>query len=112
MKEGAERVEGRGCCIMCVGQKRRRCEKEEMQYGAILSHHKMASVGDGRGLSRVLGGCHMRTRVVRGGEIVARPSTILSCKIGAGVSREGLPLAVIERQPFGGWEWLSRAERE
>jgi len=46
----------------------------------------------------------MRTRVVIGIEIVARPSTILSCKIGAVVLREGLPLAAIERQKFGGWD--------
>ena len=60
--------------------------------------------GGGGGLSSVVGGCRMRTRVVIGIEIVARPSTILSCKIGAVVLREGLPLAAIERQKFGGWD--------
>jgi hypothetical protein len=54
----------------------------------------------------------MRTRVVIGDEIIARPSTILRCKIGAVVLRGGLQLAAIERQKFGGWELLYRAERE
>ena len=57
-------------------------------------------MGDGGGLLRVVGGCRMRTRVVIGGEIVVRPSTILSCRIEALVLREGLPLAAIEMQPF------------
>ena len=112
MKGGVKRGEGKRCCIMCVGHEGRRCERGERQSGAILSHHRMASVGDGGGLSRVVGGCRMRTRVVIGDEIIARPSTILRCKIGAVVLRGGLQLAAIERQKFGGWELLYRAERE
>ena len=109
MKGGLERGEDKRCCIMCVGNEGRRCERGERQSVAFLSHHRMASVGGGGGLLGVVGGCRMRTRVVVRGEIVVRPSTILSCRIEALVLREGLPLAAIEMQQFGGW--LSRDER-
>ena len=62
----------------------------------------MAGVGDGDWLSRVVGGCRRRAEVVRGGGIVARPGTVLSCEIGAAMmAREGLRLAAIRGQEFG-----------
>ena len=89
MQRGVKGGEDRRCCIMCMDHEGRRCGMGEGPYGAILGHHRMASVGDEGGLTRVVGGCRMRTRLVLGGENIARPSTILSRKIGAVVSRGG-----------------------
>ena len=85
--------------------------EKERQSGFILSHHRMVSVGDGGWLSRIVGGCRMRTRMVIGGEIIARPSTILSRKIGAVVLRGGAVIGCHREAEIWGWEWLSRAER-
>ncbi len=83
-------------------KKGRRCEEGERLSGAVVSRRRMAGVGDGEWLSRFAGGCHMRAEVVRGGEIVARYGTVLSCKVGAAmVVREGLPLVAIRGQKFG-----------
>ena len=46
--------------------------------------------------------------MVRGDGIVARPGTVMSCKIRTEMMvREGLPLAAIRGQKFGEGEWLS-----
>jgi len=65
VKRGVERGEGRKCCVTCVGHEGRRCGRGERQSGAILSHHRMASVG---GWGRAVECCGGLSHADKGGD--------------------------------------------